>query len=262
MLRKAVVERGKEWDKSCPIYSSLTGRYHRPLRFFTLELLYGRPVHGPLDVLRQTWEGSKKSNNNIISYVLDMRKQLDKMTEVVKENLDHAQMKQKRWYDKAARLRQFEPGDRVLCYFQLIRTSCWLGGKAHIKWWNGLERWTTRSTCMTVGNTNRHSMSTCWDSGILQRMKHILHKMPHTWTLKKYPCGMDLGTHSKLNRCWGNDYHHLSEQSWKSFLRHFALTWYGIHQEVLRWLSTVFRRVMHMLCVCHLTDYLMPTETQ
>ena len=46
--------------------------------------------------------------------MIAMRDQLDKMTEIVKENLGRAQTKQKHWYDKAARLRQFKPGDQVL----------------------------------------------------------------------------------------------------------------------------------------------------
>ena len=115
MLRKAVIGGGKDWDKKLPyllfayreVPQASTG-------FLPFELLYGRPVHGPLDVLRQTWEGSKKRSDSIISYVIAMRDQLDKMTEIVKENLGRAQTKQKHWYDKAARLRQFKPGDQVL----------------------------------------------------------------------------------------------------------------------------------------------------
>ena len=36
------------------------------------------------------------------------------MTELVQENLGRAQKVQKTWYDRNARLREFEPGDSVL----------------------------------------------------------------------------------------------------------------------------------------------------
>ena len=67
-----------------------------------------------MDVLRETWEAVTKSDPNIVSYVLAMREKLDKMTELVQENLSQAQRYQKTWYDRTARARQFGVGDRVV----------------------------------------------------------------------------------------------------------------------------------------------------
>ena len=70
--------------------------------FSPFELLYGRDVCGPLDILKESWEASNKSNESVVSYVLSMQEKLQKMTELFQENLSKAQGKQKAWYDKNA----------------------------------------------------------------------------------------------------------------------------------------------------------------
>ena len=115
MLRKAAVEEGKDWDKMIPyllfayreVPQASTG-------FSPFELLYGRAVHGPLDVLRQTWEADKKTDESVVSHILSIRDKMEKMLEAVQTNLEKAQQKQKKWYDKNARQREFEVGDQVL----------------------------------------------------------------------------------------------------------------------------------------------------
>ena len=102
MLRKAAIGEGKDWDKMLPyllfayreVPQASTG-------FSPFELLYGQPVNGPLDVLRQSWEVSPRSKENVISHILSMRDKMEKMVDVVKKNMEQAQEKQKRWYDKS-----------------------------------------------------------------------------------------------------------------------------------------------------------------
>ena len=65
----------KDWDKMIPyllfayreVPQSSTG-------FSPFELLYGREVRGPLDVLRDQWEANEKSEESVISYVIDWKK--------------------------------------------------------------------------------------------------------------------------------------------------------------------------------------------
>ena len=100
MLRRAATDEGKDWDKLVPyllfayreVPQASTG-------FSPFELLYGRDVRGPLDILRESWESSQKSDENIISYVLSTRDRLSNMAELVQENLSKAQARQKSWYD-------------------------------------------------------------------------------------------------------------------------------------------------------------------
>ncbi len=67
--------------------------------------------------LEKGWEEeptSKKEEKGIVQYVLEMRDRLEQYREQAKENLQEKQQAQKRWYDQHARLRQFQPGRKVL----------------------------------------------------------------------------------------------------------------------------------------------------
>ena len=59
-------------------------------------------------------KSSSKSNESVVSYVINMREKMDRMMELVQENLVKAQKEQKRWYDKNAQPREFKKGDWVL----------------------------------------------------------------------------------------------------------------------------------------------------
>ena len=68
MLRKVLTEQGKDWDKMLPyllfayreVPQASTG-------FSPFELLYGRPVRGPLDVIRETWEAKEGTDESVVS---------------------------------------------------------------------------------------------------------------------------------------------------------------------------------------------------
>ncbi|KAL5506420.1 hypothetical protein EMCRGX_G008052 [Ephydatia muelleri] len=115
MLRKTAVQEGKDWDLLIPyvlfayreVPQSSTG-------FSPFELLYGREVRGPLDVVKETWEASERSNQSVVSYVVNIREKLEKMMALVRENVEKAQKVQKAWYDLNTRQRVFKEGDSVL----------------------------------------------------------------------------------------------------------------------------------------------------
>ena len=114
MLKKTAAE-GKNWDELLPyllfayreVPQASTG-------FSPFELLYGRQVRGPLDILKESWEASPKSSESIVSYVLLIQDRLATLRDLVDTNLRHAQKTQKSWYDQHALNRTFEPGDKVL----------------------------------------------------------------------------------------------------------------------------------------------------
>ena len=135
MLHK-VTDEGKDWDQFLPyllfayreVPQASTG-------FSPFELLYGQQVCGPLDVLRETWEVRNTSKESIVSYVLAIQDRLMKLQDLVKDNLVNAQTVQKAWYDRNARDRELNPGDKVLVLlptsinkllaeWQLDLTSC------------------------------------------------------------------------------------------------------------------------------------------
>ena len=59
-------------------------------------------------------EGTQECSDNVVSYVLAVQQKLASMSDVVRENLSEAQRRQKVWYDRKARQREFKPGDLVL----------------------------------------------------------------------------------------------------------------------------------------------------
>jgi len=115
MLRKFVSKSGSDWDQWLPyllfayreVPQASTG-------FSPFELLYGRQVRGPLDLLKEQWEGTKDGTCSVVQYVIQMRERLEEMTSLAQENIKKAQQTQKVWYDNKARERSFEPGQRVL----------------------------------------------------------------------------------------------------------------------------------------------------
>ena len=74
MLRKLVSKEGNDWNGLspyvlfvyCEVPQSTTG-------FSLFDLLYGHKVRGPLDILREEWEASKKSDESILSHILLVR---------------------------------------------------------------------------------------------------------------------------------------------------------------------------------------------
>ena len=115
MLRKTIDEEGREWDKLLPyvlfayreVPQSSTG-------FSPFELIYGRDVRGPLDVLKEDWIHNQLKDDDIVSYVTRIYERLKEGREAVQENLRKSQLKQKKWYDKRARDITLAEGDKVL----------------------------------------------------------------------------------------------------------------------------------------------------
>ncbi|KAK7934242.1 hypothetical protein WMY93_005138 [Mugilogobius chulae] len=86
MLRKFVCDTGADWDQWLPyllfayreVPQASTG-------FSPFELLYGRQVRGPLDLLRDYWEQTETEGDNIIAYVVKMRERLEAMAALAQE---------------------------------------------------------------------------------------------------------------------------------------------------------------------------------
>ncbi|KAK7939750.1 hypothetical protein WMY93_003076 [Mugilogobius chulae] len=102
--------KGKDWDQWLPyllfayreVPQASTG-------FSPFELLYGRQVRGPLDLLKDHWERTEPEGDNVVAYVLKMRERLQAMAAMAQENLKAAQTSQKRGM---TRRRRTEPSTR------------------------------------------------------------------------------------------------------------------------------------------------------
>ena len=88
MLKKTVNKEGKDWDKLLPyllfayreVPQASTG-------FSPFELLYGRQVRGPLDILNESWQGAMTSEDSVTSHILSIRGRIERMKELADINL-------------------------------------------------------------------------------------------------------------------------------------------------------------------------------
>jgi len=129
MLKKFVGDNVKAWDKYLPY---LLFAYREvpteSIGFSPFELMYGRTIRGPLAVIKETWLEKDPNRHNLTTYVLEMRRRLATMQEVVQKSLKKNQSKQKQLYDTYSSKRKFQVGDKVLV---LLPTP---GSKLEVKW--------------------------------------------------------------------------------------------------------------------------------
>ncbi|CAM4641973.1 unnamed protein product [Lepidochelys kempii] len=116
MIRKFVNEHSNDWDL---VLQQLLFAYravpHPSLGFSPFELVYGREVKGPWQLVKQQWEGFTPSpGTNILDFVTNLQTTLRTSLALARENLQDAQKEQKAWYDKHARERSFKVGDQVM----------------------------------------------------------------------------------------------------------------------------------------------------
>ncbi|XP_031756161.1 uncharacterized protein LOC116410219 [Xenopus tropicalis] len=115
MLRMFVDSQGRDWERYLPyllfayreVPQASTG-------FSPFELLYGRRVRGPLDLIREAWEGKNVGPEiSVVDYVTTFRDKMQTLMGLVHENMKQAQKTQKQWYDRNARERVYEVGQKV-----------------------------------------------------------------------------------------------------------------------------------------------------
>ena len=120
MVRKSIADQ-KDWDVYLPyllfacreVPSSSTG-------YSPFELLYGKEVHGPLDVLRQQWVPTSKTPRDATEWLVQLRDSLDAMRATAAENQSKAKTYSKTYHDKTAKDRQFKIGDKVLVFSPVV----------------------------------------------------------------------------------------------------------------------------------------------
>lgn len=118
MLQIYAQDEPGKWDKLLP-YLLFAYREvpQETTGFSPFELLYGRYVRGPLGILRESLEEDEADSQlqpSVLSYILETREKLAKMADIVSENEEVSKIEQKRYYDRKARHRSFEVGDKVL----------------------------------------------------------------------------------------------------------------------------------------------------
>ena len=116
MLKKMCQERPSDWDR---YLSAVLFAYREVPQastgFSPFELLYGRTVRGPMQVLKELWtDRETPETRSTYEYVLDLRQRLEETCQIARENLSESQRAYKHHYDKTAKRRVLKGGDKVL----------------------------------------------------------------------------------------------------------------------------------------------------
>ena len=79
-----------------------------------------RVTIGPLFLLKEKWLDKDPEKISVLKYVATFKDRLFRAGQMAKRNLQESQSKMKVWYDRKAKSRCFEPGDRVLVLFPVV----------------------------------------------------------------------------------------------------------------------------------------------
>jgi len=117
MLKRMCSEKPKDWDR---YVDALLFAYREApqesLWFAPFEMLYGRSVNGPLQILRKLWtqEQDDPDTRTTYQYVVDLRNKLQDTWDLAHDELRRSQVRQKKYFDVRTKNRTFKKGDPVL----------------------------------------------------------------------------------------------------------------------------------------------------
>ncbi|XP_061495907.1 uncharacterized protein LOC133390739 [Rhineura floridana] len=118
MIRSYVQDHPQDWDERLGCFLFAYREVPQESTGFSpFELMFTRKVRGPLELLKNSWEGTLgEYKTSVVDFVLEFRNKLTSVMEVVKKNLGQAQQKQSYWYDRTARERVYDVGDMVMAF--------------------------------------------------------------------------------------------------------------------------------------------------
>ena len=124
MLRSFTEQFPDSWDLALPwILFAYREVPVETLGCSPFDLLFGRSVAGPTSLLKNTWlhetdlGGAKQ---NVVEFILSTRERLRHAIDAATEHAANERSKAKRWYDRKACQREFEPGNKVLILLPVL----------------------------------------------------------------------------------------------------------------------------------------------
>ena len=123
MLRCYCQEHEKDWDQGVPyVLFAARDAKQESLGFSPFELVYGHTPKGPLKLIKNSWIDNHQTEN-MLDYVARIKDRLWQATELAREHLKQAQLTTKGKFDRKAVAREFKPGDKVLLYLPIPKSS-------------------------------------------------------------------------------------------------------------------------------------------
>ena len=114
MMRKSGKGR-TEWDQLLPmLLFAYREAVHEATGFSPFHLLFGREVRGPLDIVKEQWEGKEVLPVSIVEYLSNLYDHMETIAEIAGSEDEKAKKKYKQWYDRSTTEHSFEVGEHVL----------------------------------------------------------------------------------------------------------------------------------------------------
>lgn len=117
MLKRMCAEKPRDWDRYlAPLLFAYREVPQASMGFSPFELLYGRHVRGPLAILKELWTNADLTEEAKTTYqhVFDLRNRLEETCRLAHEELEKAGARYTKLYNRKAKERSFNPGDKVL----------------------------------------------------------------------------------------------------------------------------------------------------
>ena len=117
MLRRLCHEQPRQWHRFInPLLFAYREARQEATGFSPFELLYGRTVRGPVQILKELWSKERDVPEVTTSYqyVLELRERLDETMRLAQAELERNQIRNKKLYNRKAKKRVFQLGDKVL----------------------------------------------------------------------------------------------------------------------------------------------------
>ena len=132
MLKRMCAENPRDWDRYItPLLFAVRDAPQESMGFSPFELLYGRRVRGPLDILRELWTGEDETSEtkSTYHYILDLRNRIDETCRNAHAQLQKSSERYAKYYNQKARHREFQVGNKVLLLLPTDRNKLLLQWK-------------------------------------------------------------------------------------------------------------------------------------
>ena len=115
ILKRLCSECLKQWDRYIPaVLYAYRSSVQDSTGYSPFELVFGRKVKGPMDILKAYWskEEDDPEVKTVYRYVVELRQRLEETCEVAQKELMKSRERQKRYYDKKAKPRSLAVGSK------------------------------------------------------------------------------------------------------------------------------------------------------
>ena len=128
MFRRSDVDL-RNWDKLLKyVLFAYRETPHSVTGYSPFTLLFGREVRGPLALLRSSWAESNEGSCDVGEWLSDVKARMCEMSELVSTREGKAKLAMKKYYDRTATVKTFEPGNMVLVRKPILQ------GKLNTSW--------------------------------------------------------------------------------------------------------------------------------